>query len=132
MINGATPIIGGTYTAPTGGSADALIAFGSLNEMRAIFAADTPGVTAKSLNFTQTAPKPLASAPNGYTQAKRQAFLRVPKVLANGNITTFTIRAEISFDIEASAFEVNEMCRLMSQVLGDDDFASWRVLGTLG
>jgi hypothetical protein len=130
-INGATPIVGGTYAAPTSGSADALSAFGSLTEMKALFDADTPGVSAKSMSFTVTEPKPLASAPNGYTQAKRQAYLRVPLVLDNGNITTCSVRIEISFDSEMTSSEIEEMCLLGSQVLGDADFSSWRVSGIL-
>lgn len=131
MINGATPIIGGTYAAPTGGSADALAAFGSLSEMKAIFTGDTEVLTQKSVSFTQTEPKVLSSAPNGYTQAKRQTFLRVPFLLDNGKMTTCTFRGEVSFDTEMTAAEVGELLSLGSQLIGDSDFTSFWVSGIL-
>lgn len=131
-INGATPIVGATtYVAPTGGSADTLSAFGSNGGVTAIFDGDTELLTQKKATFTAKDPQVQVSAPNGYTQAKRQAYIRVPLTLDNGNITTNSIRVEVSVDPETTAAEIAELRLLASQILGDSDFTPFWSLGVL-
>jgi hypothetical protein len=128
-INGATPIVGGTYAAPTSGSADTLSASGGVNEVKALFDGDTEFLTAKSMIFTTKEPKVSASAPNGYTQARRAVTLKFPLELDNDARTINTIRVELSVDVEATAAEIAEYCLIASQVLGDADYASFWKLG---
>jgi hypothetical protein len=130
-INAATPIIGGTYVGPSGGSADTLSAFGSRTEMEAVFDGDTEYLTRKTALFTQKEPNVSANAPNGYTQARRTVLLKFPLELDNGNRTINTIRIELAVDVEATASEISEYCLLASQTLGDTDFAAFWQLGTL-
>lgn len=130
-INGATPIVGGTYVVPSGGTADTLSAFGSRTEVQASFDADTEYLTKKDILFSQKEPSVSASAPNGYTQARRTALLKLPLELDNGNRTVNTVRIELAVDIEATAAEIAEYCTLASQVLGDSDFSAFWQIGTL-
>jgi hypothetical protein len=129
-INGATPIVGATaYAAPTGGSADVLSAVGDDSKAVARFDGDTEYLTAKSVEFSRTEPKVSASAPNGYTQARRSVFCKFPLELDNDARTVNTIKIELSVDIEATAAEITEYCRIASQLLGDGDYTSFWTLG---
>jgi hypothetical protein len=128
-INGATPIVGGNYAVPTSGTADTLSAAGSQNSMEAVFDGDTEFLTQKSISFTRKVPSVSANAPNGYTQARRSAFLQFPLELDNDNRTVNSIRIELGVDIEATAAEIAEYCLIASQVLADTDFAAFWQLG---
>jgi hypothetical protein len=128
-INGATPIIGGTYVAPSGGSADALSAVGDATKMVARFDADTEYLTSKSVDFSSREPSVSSSAPNGYTQARRSALFKFPLPLDNGGRTVNTIKIELGVDVEATAAEIAEYCLVASQFLADPDFASFWQLG---
>jgi hypothetical protein len=130
-INAATPIIGGTYVVPSGGTADALSAFGSRTEMEARFDADTEYLTAKTAVFSQKEPAVANSAPNGFTQARRSVLVKFPLELDNGNRTVNTIRIELGVDVEATSAEIAEYCLIASQILGDTDFSAFWQIGTL-
>jgi hypothetical protein len=129
-INGATPIVGATaYVAPTGGSADSLSAFGSLTETKAVFDGDTDVLTQKSVDFSVKEAKVSASAPNGYTQVRRTALIKVPRILDNGARTVSTVKIELADDVEANSAEIGENMLLASQICSDPDFASFWALG---
>jgi hypothetical protein len=126
-INAATPIIGGTFAAPTGGTADQLSAFGGKSEMIARFDADTEYLTSKEAVFTVKEPTVSANAPGGYTQARTLLLLKFPRVLDNGNRTVDTLRVELSVDPEATSSEIDEYMLVGSQFCADPDFAEvWR------
>lgn len=54
----------------------------------------------KTLTVKSDAPTPNSGAPNGMSQARTKASLVIPKILANGKITTATVRMEVGFDVE--------------------------------
>jgi hypothetical protein len=128
-INGATPIIGGTFSAPTSGSADALSAVGDASKSVAKFDGDTEFLTAKSIDFTAKEPSVSSTAPNGYTQARRSALLKFPKVLDNSARTVNTVKLELAVDVEMTAAEIAEYCLVAAQILSDPDFAAFWQLG---
>jgi hypothetical protein len=128
-INGATPIVGGTYAVPTSGTADTLSAVGNQNSMEAVFDGDTEYLTQKSISFSCKSPTVSANAPNGYTQARRSAFLQFPEILDNANRTVNSIRIELGVDYEMTAAEIAEYCLIASQVLADPDYAAFWQLG---
>lgn len=131
-INAATPIIGATtYVAPTGGSADVLSAFGSRNEMVAYVDSETEVLSRRELSFTIKEPSVASSAPGGFTQARRTVMLKTPKVLANDNRTMNTASVQLAVDPETTVAEIKEIILVLSQVLGDTDFAAFWQQGIL-
>lgn len=131
-INGATPLVGSTtYVAPTGGSADSLSAFGSLTDMKAVFDGDTSVLTQKTMDISVKEAKVSASAPGGYTQARRFVLIKFPKILGNTNRTVNTIKIELAVDLETTSAEIAEYMFLASQVCADTDFTSLWANGTL-
>jgi hypothetical protein len=97
--------------------------------MKAFFDGDTELLTAKSIDFSVKEPTVSASAPNGYTQARRVALLRFPLELDNGNRTVCTAKVELAVDVEATSAEIAEYVLITSQVLADADFAAFWALG---
>jgi hypothetical protein len=132
-INAATPKVGSTtYVEPSDGTADVLSRLGAtLAEARATFDADTEYLTQKSIDFSVTEPRVNPSLPNGYTQQKRIAKLKIPLELDNGNRTVNTVTITMSCDIETSAAERTELMMLGSQLLGDSDFTDFWQSGDL-
>jgi hypothetical protein len=128
-INGATPIIGGTFATPTGGTADTLSASGDSQTMKARFDADTEYLTSKTVTFTVKEPSVSANAPGGYTQARRAAYCLFPLELDNGNTTKNSVKIELSVDPEATAAEIAEYRLVAAQILADTDFDSFWNLG---
>jgi len=92
----------GTTTSQTGGAVDATASTGSTLNSHQIISTSEALVLQKSVDCSVTRPKPSASAPNGYTQGRREIFVRMPILLANGKYTTNTLKITLSTDIETS------------------------------
>jgi hypothetical protein len=102
---------------------------GSENKNTLIVDADTDLRTQRSLVLTTRPPKVQASAPNGYTQARMGALLKIPRTLANGSISVDTISIQLATDVETSVADKDEMLALASQVLIDSEMsAAWSTL----
>lgn len=114
----------GATIAPTGGTALAFEGAGARGNSHMIFAsADTDLRTRRTITTTVREPKPLATAPNGYSQARTSFTMKFPLELDNGNITVNTVRIEFSTDPETSQAELEEYRVQAAQVCSDADFA---------
>lgn len=131
-LNNASVLSGATYVAPTGGSALAFESLGVRNNTNEIFAtADTDLRTRRSIVCTVKDPKVSASAPNGYTQARRTATFKSPLSLDNGNVTVNTAKVEFAFDVETTEAELDEMKLILCQAIMDSDFDNFYADGSL-
>ncbi len=115
-FNNATFAQGATLSA-SGGTTKTLKSLGSsLNSNSLYIDEDTDATTRRTVEVSTKAAKVNATAPGGYTQARGSILFIQPKVLANGNKTTNTVRIEGSFDPETTDAErlalVNEACQL--------------------
>jgi len=94
-----------SYKAPTvalsGGTA---ITFTNVEQQRGVYKfldlSESDFRLRRSVLVTARDPKIAVGSPNGYTQARTSQVVVVPVLLANGKITTSTVRIETSFDIE--------------------------------
>ncbi len=120
----------GATMAPTGGSALAFESAGIRDRVHKVFAtADTDLRTRREIVATVKEPVPSASAPNGSTQARASATVKLPLALDNGNSTVNTVRIELSYDPETITSEIDELRIVAAQVLTDSDFdALWEGL----
>lgn len=117
---------GETYTPSAGTAYDVANGGGDLNKHRVLINYTGGLVLQKKLDFTVVPPRPLASAPNGYTQGRRQIFIRAPMLLANGLYTTNTVTIEIAADIEASDVTMLILRELIIQsALNSDTDGFW-------
>jgi len=115
----------GATIAPTGGSALPFAGSGARGDTHQIFAtADTDLRTRRAIVCTVRDPKVLATAPNGYTQARCAFTLKSPLTLDNGNVTVNTVRIEFSYDPETTHTEIEELRILAAQICSDADFES--------
>lgn len=113
----------GATVAPTGGSALAFEGSGPRGNSHTIYAtADTDLRSRREVVVTTRNPKPLASAPNGYSQARCQMTLKSPLALDNGSQTVNTVRIEFSYDPETTHTEIEELRILAAQLCSDADF----------
>lgn len=115
----------GATVAPSGGSALAFAGSGARGDTHEIYAtADTDLRTRRSIVTTVRKPRVLASAPNGYSQARCSFALKSPLTLDNGLVTVNTVRIEFSFDPETTQAEIEELRILAAQICSDADFAA--------
>lgn len=122
-LNNAAVVTAPTSIAATGGTALTLASAGSDGiTNRLIVTADTDFRTRRSIVASIKTPKPLATAPNGYTQARSKAVYTKPKLLANTKYTNNTISIEISVDVETTQTEIQELMDVGAQMLFDADF----------
>jgi len=116
-------LLSGATMAPTGGSTLTFGAKGSeLNKVNLYVPADTDLRLRREIACTTKDPKVSTSAPNGYTQARASAQLKSPLLLDNGAITVNTVTIQVSFDVETTDAEKDELLVLGSQMLNDADF----------
>lgn len=122
-LNGAIVKTGATAIAPTGGT-DLTMVTSRVDAQKVIaqVAADTDFRTKRSFEFTAKGPTAQASAPNGYTQVRNIAKIKVPRVLANGKITVDTLDIALSTDVETSSANRKDLRYIGAQLLGDTDF----------
>jgi len=108
---------------PSGGTALPFILAGSpVNDaVKAYASGDTDLRTRRSIHFSVKEPKVSATAPNGYTQARAQVYIKIPFSLDNGLVTTHSVRIEFAYDAEATQAEVLEMRKIACQAIIDSD-----------
>jgi hypothetical protein len=115
----------GATVSSTGGTADAVNTLGNtLTENQLIFTSDDANVQ-RSITFSVKRPKADANAPAGFTQGRRNIFMRLPKSLTSGDVTVNSIKFELSCDPETTDAEIDEYLSEFAQVLIDsnvDDF----------
>lgn len=115
----------GATVAPTGGSALAFSGSGPRGNSHVIFAtADTDLRTRRTITTVVREPRILASAPNGYSQARTQFTFKSPLTLDNGLVTVNKVTIEFSSDPETSQAELEEMRVIAAQICSDADFES--------
>lgn len=114
----------------TGGTSMPMTSIGgSENKNTLIVDADTDLRTQRSITFTVRRPKVQASAPNGYTQGRCTALIKIPRLLANGKITVDTVSIQVSADVETTVAQKTEMLKLGAQALFDSEtLAAWTAL----
>jgi hypothetical protein len=66
----------------------------------------------------------LASAPNGYSQARAAFVFKSPLLLDNGLTTVNTVRIEFAYDSETTHSELEELRIIAAQICSDADFES--------
>jgi hypothetical protein len=118
--------------APTGGTALAFTPItndGSKVDM--VVAADTDSRTRRHLIGSIVMPKPQATAPNGYTQARGEIKFRKPKLLANGKYTTNEVIVSMRYDPETTQVEIQELMDVGAQLCFDADFVNFWKLQSL-
>lgn len=121
-LNGASVLSGATMS-PTGGTAISFTSAGIRNNSVTLNCdADTDFRTRRQITCSISEPKVATSAPNGYTQARSVALIKLPKTLANGKVTVNTLRIEFARDVETSAADITEAKVIGAQVLNDPDF----------
>jgi hypothetical protein len=120
-LSSFAPYSGATFPR-TGGAADPIAdSGGDLNKHRLIFTTED-FVLQRKVDVSVSVPKPLASAPNGYTQGRREIFIRFPMLLDNGNYTTNTAQILLSADVENTDAEIRAMRDVMVQAIDDSSF----------
>lgn len=109
----------------TGGTATPFTTLGQGLDRHEVFFDGSDIRTRSSATFQVKAPKVSASAPNGYTQARCTATIRVPLALDNGNVTVNTLQISFASDVETTDAEKDTLLGIAAQVLSDSDFASF-------
>lgn len=116
-------------TAFTGGTAKPLSFLSFDKGQFRLFLDGTTVLDRTEAEFSAKSARPKTDAPNGYTQQRRTANLRVPKTLANGKLTYATVTVSISSDIEHTDAEVDTLRAYGAQLLMETDYnAFWRSL----
>lgn len=124
-LTNATVITGGTLSA-AGGSSVAYSVYGlSAGKMTIGVSADTDIRLRRTIGLSVVPSRPLASAPNGYTQSRAKAVIKHPILLANGKYTTCSVGIDISFDPEMSSTEKTKMLDTAAQLFFDADFSDF-------
>jgi len=85
---------------------------------------DTDLRTQRSMEYTVKRPKPQASAPNGYTQARSSGIYKQPVILDNGEITVNTVTMGLNVDVEMTIAEKTELLKQGAQMFIDAELAS--------
>lgn len=95
--------------------------------------ADTDFRTRRSMTLTSKDPKVSATAPNGYTQARRKIVLKFPKLNATtGKVTFNTLSVELATDdVVTNDADKVEYANCGAQVLFDPDFLPFLKNGSL-
>jgi len=123
-ISDFAPLGGATFPATGGTGLTVSTAGTDLNLHRLFVPVDSIPVQ-RTFDFTVIRPKPNASAPNGYTQARREVVIKYPILLDNGLYTTNTARISISSDIEFSDSEMRHLRDLAVQAINESDMDSF-------
>lgn len=115
-------LLTGPTISPSGGSALAFTSQGVQGDKnRFICDADTDLRTQRVIELSCRRPRAQASAPNGYTQARVSGFYKIPRILANGNISVDTISVTISTDVETTVAQKSEMLLQGAQLFIDSE-----------
>lgn len=122
-LSNASIILGGTLSV-SGGSAVTFSSLGNNTDGTVMLyvPADTDLRLRRKVNARVNMPKPSASAPNGYTQARGQMVFYQPILLANGLVTVNTYKVEAAYDIETSVAKRQEGLDFIGACAFDTDF----------
>lgn len=122
----------GSTVAATGGSDVVHSVFNNSNPNVAAFEnlAQAYG-SRQMLKAKVSRPKADASTPGGYTQARTDLVLSVPKVLANGKTTFNSVKIQIAYDVETTDAEKAELEAMGAQLFIDSELQSARRNQTL-
>lgn len=124
-LNGAGILVGATIS-PTGGTATTFASAGIQNSVQTLNNNDDTDLrTRRQIVASTKSPSVLASAPNGYTQARNSVTIKWPQTLTNGKVSVDTMRIELSRDVETTQAEVLEYLKQGAQVLIDSDFLDY-------
>jgi hypothetical protein len=116
----------------TGGSSkDYTVTQRGSNSLIVADLSEVDGRLRRSIDFRATRAKVSQNAPGGYTQERKEAKLRFPKVLANGNRTENSISINMSSDPEATAAEKLEMQLIAAQILSQAAFQDYLQAGAV-
>jgi hypothetical protein len=85
--------------------------------------ADADKRTRRTCMVMITPPKPLSSAPNGYSQQRVAVTFREPMLLANGKITVNSVKFELAADVEASTASITRLVNAV-QIFGINNIAT--------
>jgi hypothetical protein len=119
-------LLEGATITPSGGTALVFDSMGTSEYKNTLFVpADTDLRTQRRIVCTAKWPKVQSSAPNGYTQARANAVIKIPLELDNGAITYNTIVIGFNTDVETSSAEKDAMLLLGAQVFTDSDFTGF-------
>lgn len=108
-------VTGGTLS-NTGGTADAVSHVSNLDRALITFTADSLELQ-RTISARVVPPKVSPSAPNGYTQARRELYFKFPLELDNGNLTNSTVTLNVSTDVELTDAELSQIRQTVGQVL---------------
>lgn len=75
----------------------------------------------KTVEFSTRESKPSVGSPDGFTQARNHAFIKVPRTLSNGARTFDTLRIELSRSVEATDTDVIGILELGMHVINDPE-----------
>lgn len=114
---------GATSVAATGGTDVTLVSLGVQgNKNTLTFSTDTSNLTRRIAEFSVKPYAASASAINGYTQQRAKLLLKQPKVLASGLRTVNTVSVEVSYDVETTDAEIEQMLETAAQCVGTSAF----------
>jgi len=111
-----------TSVSSTGGTATPLvIKHQDFSNVTAILANGLNLKDQTVLKFVARDPKANEAGANGYSQARTQVSVIRPKVLSNDVLTHNTAGFNLSFDIETTALEIDDMLFSMAQVISSTE-----------
>lgn len=123
LVDGTIGVTGGTATPVdwlSGDQNQANVAIGGTSLLDRIL-----GV------ITRKSPKPSATSPDGYTQARRRFLLKFPKTTASGKLTYSTWVVESARSVETTAAEFTTQKGIVCQIISDTDFDQYWDDGSL-
>lgn len=100
----------------TGGVAETIVSLGNTMDRLTLAFADDSFINQRQIECSVVRPKANNNTPNGYTQARRRMFVRIPRTLANGNVTVDKIVLEIDTDHEITDAQILEYRKIAAQL----------------
>lgn len=125
MATTATIKTGASAITVTGGTDLTFTQAAILSAGRVLKVMSDATLTLRQIKQYYKAARTLATAPNGFTQERKEMIALVPMTLANGKITNNQVGVWISHDPEASAAQKLELELIGAQMLMDGDFADF-------
>lgn len=122
-IDSASILVDGTVGI-TGGTATGVLVKSVSGTTKKVVLDDSSEFLGQTeIDFSISDPRPQASAPNGYTQARTTVNIKKPLLLDNGDYTVNTFKAILSVDHETTDAEVENLKVTMCNLIMDTDFS---------
>jgi hypothetical protein len=121
-ITNASIKLDGTVAATGGTDTTFIVKANDSKGLEVILDDGSEFISQTTLLFQTKEPKPNASSPNGYTQARNIVTIKRPLLLDDGSYTVRTVKVEIADDHETTDAEQDTIRSLIAQVLTDSDF----------